>query len=455
MRRFFMLLGTALLASQFLLAQQMEKPRGDQQQPPGMLFYEAVTRASDDSTLSRVDIPYRIDHEVFIPVKNNDTSVHWPFVRRGEVAIDLIDSVGVSRARSISEVVVGQNSSERSLERKEWYQGVSSFLVPPGTYIIQLELTDLESQRNFVEKREKVRAQAFSPSRFGISTPIFVEGDAGSRFPDTLTAQNFGGDLSFGSPGSLFFEVNGATGQDEAIKVSWAINQVGKNKEEKKGVSRDSSARILTFPHARIDTIYQESGIRYLLRQDSASHITGVLMPLPAEELPLRMYTLDLKVTAGAREEQSTITFRTVWPNMPFSLRDVDLALDALRFIVTPEQLDSLKDGSFEERRDHLENFWKLRDKTPGTAKNELMAEYYRRVDHAVRSFGTLRVPDGSRTDRGRIYVLYGPPTRMDRTLDPVAGFQETWIYEKLGKKFVFKDQSKSGNYVLSSSNGQ
>ncbi|RPH31043.1 GWxTD domain-containing protein, partial [bacterium] len=63
-------------------------------------------------------------------------------------------------------------------------------------------------------------------------------------------------------------------------------------------------------------------------------------------------------------------------------------------------------------------------------------------------------VPDGSRTDRGKIYILYGPPTSMDRSLDPAAGFQETWIYEKLGKRFVFKDQSKSGNYVLSPADG-
>jgi hypothetical protein len=49
---------------------------------------------------------------------------------------------------------------------------------------------------------------------------------------------------------------------------------------------------------------------------------------------------------------------------------------------------------------------------------------------------------------------LYGPPTTMNRTLDPVAGFQETWVYERLGKRFVFVDRTKTGNYVLSPSNG-
>jgi hypothetical protein len=77
------------------------------------------------------------------------------------------------------------------------------------------------------------------------------------------------------------------------------------------------------------------------------------------------------------------------------------------------------------------------------------MTEYYRRVDLAMRTFGTLRQPDGFRSDRGRIYVLYGPPTTTDRTLNPVSGFQEIWTYGHLKKQFMFVDQNKSGNYVL------
>ena len=204
----------------------------------------------------------------------------------------------------------------------------------------------------------------------------------------------------------------------------------------------------------RIDTVRSDNGIFYVAKSDPSSRFMGVLVPLPAEQLPLRVYTLIVTVAVGSHEEHRTISFRTVWPTMPFSLRDVDLAIEALRFIVSPEKLDSLRDGTFDERRDHLESFWRQRDKSPGTAMNELMAEYYRRVDYAMRTFGTMRIPDGSRTDRGKIYILYGPPTSTDRSLDPVTGFQETWIYEKLGKKFVFKDQSKSGNYILSATTG-
>ena len=134
---------------------------------------------------------------------------------------------------------------------------------------------------------------------------------------------------------------------------------------------------------------------------------------------------------------------------MPLSLRDVDYALDALKIITREEQLDSMKRGDFETRRNTLEAFWKEKDKTPETAYNEVMAEFYPRVDHARKTFGTLREPDGFKSDRGRIFVLYGQPTKVDRTLDSSAGFSESWSYQKLNKKFVFLDKTKSGAYVL------
>jgi GWxTD domain-containing protein len=137
---------------------------------------------------------------------------------------------------------------------------------------------------------------------------------------------------------------------------------------------------------------------------------------------------------------------------MPLSLKNIDLALDMLRFITTEDQLDSLKSGDFDERVESLERFWSTKDRTPGTAMNEVMAEYYRRVDHSIRSFGTLREPDGTKSDRGRTYILYGPPTRTDRTLNPGRGFTEVWTYDRLKRTFTFEDEARNGTYKLVSS---
>jgi hypothetical protein len=70
-------------------------------------------------------------------------------------------------------------------------------------------------------------------------------------------------------------------------------------------------------------------------------------------------------------------------------------------------------------------------------------------VDFAARNFGTLRQPDGFHSDRGKVYILFGPPTTTDRSLDPSTGFQEIWTYSKLNRRFTFVDPNKTGNYVL------
>jgi GWxTD domain-containing protein len=61
-----------------------------------------------------------------------------------------------------------------------------------------------------------------------------------------------------------------------------------------------------------------------------------------------------------------------------------------------------------EERIQFIKRFWSRRNPTPSTDKNEFKEEYYRRVAYANEHFGTDT--PGSRSDRGRIYILWGPP---------------------------------------------
>jgi hypothetical protein len=80
------------------------------------------------------------------------------------------------------------------------------------------------------------------------------------------------------------------------------------------------------------------------------------------------------------------------------------------------------------------------------------MAEYYYRVDDALRRFSTSRENDGYKTDRGRIYILYGPPQKSERSLQPNSAPTEIWTYDRLHRRFIFIDTEKNGNYVLSQS---
>lgn len=114
------------------------------------------------------------------------------------------------------------------------------------------------------------------------------------------------------------------------------------------------------------------------------------------------------------------------------------------------------------ERGKFIENFWKKRDPNPQTPENEFKLDYYRRIALANKFFGTGGLA-GWRTDRGKIYILLGPPNEIQRDMTPSGtalsiwhGPKEIWRYWGLSNprlpynlEFVFVDKLGMGNYVL------
>jgi GWxTD domain-containing protein len=82
-------------------------------------------------------------------------------------------------------------------------------------------------------------------------------------------------------------------------------------------------------------------------------------------------------------------------------------------YIITDEERQAFKRlQNAEEREQFIEQFWLRRDPTPDTAENEYKEEHYRRIAHANEHFAS-GFP-GWRTDRGRIYITFGPPDSIE-----------------------------------------
>ncbi len=109
-----------------------------------------------------------------------------------------------------------------------------------------------------------------------------------------------------------------------------------------------------------------------------------------------------------------------------------------VRWIITDEELSAFKKLTTNAERDQfIEAFWQRRDPTPDTAENEYKEEHYRRIAYANEHFAA-GIP-GWRTDRGRIYIMYGPPTSIDahpmggpyqRPAEEGGGQTETFPFE-------------------------
>jgi GWxTD domain-containing protein len=82
-------------------------------------------------------------------------------------------------------------------------------------------------------------------------------------------------------------------------------------------------------------------------------------------------------------------------------------------YIITDEERTAFKRlQTDEEREQFIEQFWLRRDPTPDTVENEFKEEHYRRIQYANDHFAS-GIP-GWKTDRGRIYIVFGPPDERD-----------------------------------------
>src|ERR1041385_1830476 len=86
---------------------------------------------------------------------------------------------------------------------------------------------------------------------------------------------------------------------------------------------------------------------------------------------------------------------------------------EEVRWIISDEELTAFKRlQTDDEKQSFIENFWLRRDPTPDTEENEFKEEHYRRIAWANDRFAS-GVP-GWKTDRGQIYIKFGPPDEND-----------------------------------------
>ncbi len=160
-------------------------------------------------------------------------------------------------------------------------------------------------------------------------------------------------------------------------------------------------------------------------------------------------YSLEVKATLGNVQQTSTDRFQFYWRYAPNSVEDLNLALQQLRYIGDMDSIKFYLKAPYTERKEYFYRFWKNQDPNPDTPENELMGEYYRRVNFSNKNFSITGV-DGWLTDRGRIYIKFGQPDDIERHPFEAGSYPfEIWRYYTLRKTFLFIDRTGFGDYVL------
>ncbi len=421
-----------------------------EEQQGQFVYITAVTYPDTGADRTRIDVRYRIDRNFFVAVRTTDPAAGGPFLRAGEILIELFDSSNTSASRKIDRVSVPDTQAERDPGEALWYEGMASFSVKQGSYRVFFEATDRQSDRRYVHHGQGLMVRAISPVQDGLTLfPLGTIAPVTDLRTATIVPDNFGDDVLFAAAREYLMAVMLPNDTTRTVTIDHRIGVLEREGHPGPALAADSGRVLTVLTGYALRPVETTGTVAYAFVPRPGSRIGFIALPIATDKLPLRTYGLDIHARAGTNEAHLKRTFRNVWPSMPRSLRDVDGAIEALKLITSEQTRDSLASGDFAERRDALEAFWSKRDPTPGTITNEAMTEFYRRVDHARSTFSTLQEPDGLRSDRGKVYILNGQPSRVERALDPARGYTEVWSYDRTKRTFTFVDERRNGTYKL------
>ena len=188
--------------------------------------------------------------------------------------------------------------------------------------------------------------------------------------------------------------------------------------------------------------------------------------------LAIALLTLIFAVPSGLAQKKNnekaqdpSEKTRTVKPELNKAYKDW-LEKD-VAYIITDEERKAFKKLQTDDERERfIEEFWRRRDPDPDTDENEYREEYYERIAYANEHFAS-GIP-GWKTDRGRIWIMYGKPDETES--HPSGGAYnresyegggststypfERWFYRYLpgvgsGIEIEFVDPTGSGEYRI------
>ncbi|MEK6572553.1 MAG: GWxTD domain-containing protein [Bacteroidota bacterium] len=387
-------------------------------------FFLDALSFSGDTLGSRLDVYLQVPYE-----KLHFLRAGAGFNAKYEVTVGLFlpDNNLVTEKSWVEDVNVA--TFEESVSRGAYNLSERSFYLRPAKYTLRVQVRDSESKQTSQIDRALVvpnfAERDLSISDIMIVNKLSVEGGKKNIVPNI--SANVGeetGNIY------LFFEVYNRTDLD-TIDLKYSV-------VNPKRVELISSSQLEPISKLR----------------------TQVFLKLDSLSLPVGNYRFALEARRPVHDQKpgdeerpllaiAEKPFNVHWAGMPLSIANMELAIDQMRYIAKDKESDYIKSApTVEEKQKRFLEFWNKRDPTPGTDRNELMEEYFNRVDYANTHFG--HYVDGWKTDMGMVFIILGAPNTVDRhPFEYDSKPYEVWYYYDRNRRYVFLDETGFGDYRL------
>lgn len=381
------------------------------------LFMHGLYFFAGDSGAVHVDLVHQIRYDALQFLKDHDS-----YTGRYELAVQVADLNGDVLTTRVFSRQVRVAYYEETLSIRDFDSATQAFMLKPGKYIFSLALTDAASKKT-ARREVPVKVPRISRKKLALSSLVFGERvGADSLSPGHWRA--FASNLVNQGVNEIavHFDVY-SPAADSLANVQWELKGSEK-KNQRKG--------RLPVPL---------TGAK-----------TAVELPINLLGLPGGAYELKLEVRTDQGKVKSKRDLVIHIEGLSFYITDLDEAIEMLAHIADGKEVKRMKKAKGHDRLEAFLKYWEKMDPTPGTPVNEVMDEYYRRTSWANRHYGKHR--KGWITDRGRIYILFGPPDEVTRRPFEMSEHPiEVWFYNRYNRDFVFIDENGYGEYRLLTEN--
>jgi GWxTD domain-containing protein len=385
------------------------------------VYFEALDFWEESTGECRLDVFVEVPYEALHFTKANDM-----FHASYDVTVDINDSTEKLVTERYWTETIDVKTYEESVSLNTGKLSQKSFPLKPGRYQLSLLMDDPVSKKNFQLKRP-IELHDAGKDSFAMSDMMIV------NRVDTLEGKkavypNISGNVANLSSGFyLFFEVYNKLGLD-SVNVIVAVRNP-------KGIV------------VHTDT----------LREPLRAMKNSVFVKVDNSKLTAGDYFVDVTCSPVRSTEKypvknilaaETRPFTVHWHGLPVSIVDLDQAIEEMQYVADKSVIDDMKNAPPEQKRDLFKAFWKKIDPTPNTERNELMEEYFSRVEYANKQFS--HYIDGWKTDMGMVYIIFGVPSNVERhPFEIDSKPYEIWTYYEQNREFIFVDATGFGDYRL------
>lgn len=419
------------------------------------IYFDFFTLPGNSENTVQFVTTFRVDYN-FLPFKKldqpeKDRQFYSPIGLSMEVFKALEkknsdDRIEVEGLESVSRAAwrdtAFAESYEQTQSNKSFISGQMNVELSPGLYNYMLQLTPGEDTRERTSRARQIELNSYGDQKTG--DVLLIESVDTINGEEHLKLMNFGQNVYYGKD---FYALIHLPGSDDNSTFNLSINKLDISKDDTTRLQQTYSKKI---PGNELQTNSKpvlsknDSNISLVINEVTGGY-TYALVKIPNSTFPNSIYRIEV-TEEGQSAPVARSVFRSLWIEMPTSLLNLDVAIDMLKFIVSKDEIKRIKSGSRADREQKFREFWESKDPTPETEYNELMAEYYRRIDYAYEHFTTIN-NIGYESDQGEIYIKYGPPKKIERKFPSGEPAVEIWTYDN--RQFVFRATSGFGDFRL------